>query len=111
MRYVRFLFPLLLLAVAVPALAVCGYCDEYAACVPLRGLYQRCHYDFPSSCSVICVEAYSANCAPPGLAASAEPSSFSNGYRILAVTVEAPKAVAAQQKSPAVRPKKLKTTT
>ena len=108
MRYVRFLVPLVLLAVAVPALAVCGYCDDYAACVPQRGLYQRCHYDFPNSCTILCVEAYSANCAP---SLAAAPSSFNSGYRILAVTVEEPKAVAAQQKSPAVRPKNAKTTT
>lgn len=108
MRYVRFLIPLVLLAVAVPASAVCGYCDEWAACVPLRGLWQRCHYDFPDYCTIWCVEAYGPNCGPTRAAA---PSAFSNDFRILAVKVEAPKAAVVGQESTVVPQKKPKKTT
>lgn len=104
MRYVRFLIPLALLFMAVPAFAVCGYCDQFGNCTRQTGLFQSCHYEFPNSCTVLCVEEGNPNCSGGGFAAR----SFSNDYRIMSVTVEDAKASPAKDQAVVIQPKKVK---
>lgn len=108
MRYVRLLIPLVLLSLAVPAFAICGYCDQYENCTPQNGLYQRCRYKALSNCTVLCLEESAPLCDGAGFAAAS--ASFSSGYRIMSVTVEDAKASPVKHES-AVIPAKLKKTT
>ena len=105
MKYVRWLIPLVLLSVAVPAFAICGACDSYSNCNYQPGLYQGCHYRPLSNCTVLCIETYQPGCGPIGGQAA-----FSSGYRILSVKVEDAKPVLVKQESVPSPSKKAKST-
>lgn len=108
MKYVRFLIPLVLLSIAVPAFAVCGYCGgvDNNTCTWQPGLYQRCRYEH-YICYSLCVEEPAPQCDGPGFAGE----SFNGGYSIMSVTVEDAKAVAIKDKSAVLPAKKVKKTT
>lgn len=105
MRYVRFLIPVVLLCIAAPAFAICGYCDMNE-CVWAPGDYTRCYYKH-YLCYSECREEYASGCGP-GFAAT---ESFETEYRILSVKVEEAKVSPIKQETPAIVPKKLKKTT
>lgn len=108
MRYVRFLLvPMLLLSMAVPAFAICGYCDELGNCQAQQGLYSRCRYKAMSNCTVLCIEESAPLCDGSGGETQA---SFSSGYRIKSVTVEDSKAAVVKQNPTVVVPAKVKKT-
>lgn len=104
MKYVRLLIPLVLLCLAVPAFAVCGYCggDQNNTCTWFPGLGTKCHNEY-YLCYTLCVEESSGNCNP-GFTAH----SFGTEFRILSVTVEGAKASPIKNESAVVPPKKLK---
>lgn len=108
MKYVRFLIPLVLLSIAVPAFAICGYCGGFDnnTCTWQPGLYQRCRYEH-YICYSLCVEEPAPNCSGGGFAAT----SFNSDYQIMSVTVEDAKtSTIKQQKEAVLPPKKLKKT-
>ena len=107
MKYARLLFPLVLLFLAVPAFAICGYCggEQSNTCTWAPGLGTRCYYEH-YLCYSLCVEEGSSNCNPGFTSAE-----FSSEFRIVSVTVEGAKATRIKQKSAVVPPKKLKKTT
>jgi hypothetical protein len=106
-KYLRFLIPLVLLSIAVPAFAVCGYCGgvDNNTCTWQQGLYQRCRYE-NYICYTLCVEEAAPQCDGPGFAES----SFNGGYSIMSVTVEDAKATAIKNQA-VLPPKKVKKTT
>jgi hypothetical protein len=81
-KVIRLLIPMVLLAVAVPAFGLCGYCDFLSNCQAQRGLNSRCHYNPNPNCTVDCIEDYSAFCR------TWEPETFGNSYSITSVIVE-----------------------
>ena len=105
MKYARFLIPVVLLCIAAPAFAICGFCVENT-CTWSPGEYTRCYYKH-FLCYSECREEFSANCGP-GLAPDA---SFDDEYRIVSVKIERVEASPIKQETPAVLPKKLKKTT
>jgi hypothetical protein len=99
------LVPVALLFLAVPAFAVCGYCDEFNTCRWSPGLYQRCYYEH-YICHSVCVEEGNPNCGPRFAAME----TFSSEYRIVAVKVEAARVSPIKQETPVTLPKKSKKT-
>jgi hypothetical protein len=105
LKYVRFLIPIVLLCLAAPVFAACGYCDENT-CTFSPGLNTRCYYKH-FLCYSECREEFSPNCAP----GFAPDESFDTEYRIVSVTVQEANAALVKQETPAIAPKKLKNKT
>src|SRR5829696_4417339 len=104
MKFARFLIPLVLLCVAVPAFALCGECDENN-CVFRPGLGSRCYYK-QFLCYTECRMTFSDGC----LTAVAEPQPFDNEYDIISVKIDAADATAIKQQTPVIASRKLKKT-
>jgi hypothetical protein len=106
MRYVRLLIPLVLLSIAAPAFAACGFCGgaDNNTCHPFPGLMSRCRYEH-YLCYSVCVEEPAPGCTPRLTA-----HSFGSEFRIPSVTVEDAKTSPVRHESTAIPPKKLKKT-
>ncbi len=107
MKTIRLLIPVILLSLAAPAFAICGYCGgpENNTCTFSPGLGTSCRYKH-FICYSLCVEGFDSGCSP-----SPPSQSFGSEYRILSVTVEDEKASLAKNESAVIPPKKLKKTT
>lgn len=100
MKYLRFLLPLVLLVVAVPAFALCGTCEENT-CTWNPGLSTRCYYKH-FLCYSECREEFA-----PGCTGFAPTESFDTEYRIISVKVEEAKAIPIKHETPTTTPVRL----
>ena len=103
LKYLRLLIPVVLLSLAAPAFAACGFCGgaDNNTCHPFPGLMSRCRYEH-YLCYSVCVEEPAPGCIPRFA------ESFGAEFRILSVTVEDAKASPIKTESAVVLPKKLK---
>ena len=79
--FVRVLIPLVLILVAVPSFAACGYCDFNCNCVDQHGLGTRCKLTRD------CCTEIPALCAT---AANAAPSMIASEYAIASIEIVTP---------------------
>ena len=81
MKKLRLLIPIVLLLVAAPSYALCGYCDFTCNCVYEPGSGSRCRYD------IDCCHDIPATCFDGG---SATTPALAAEYTIASVEVTAP---------------------